>query len=250
MITPMLRPDLFAASRRTPAMLTRRVLPHSSGRPPPRAYEGASCGGRQFPPGRLHRPGGRAVAGLSRRIGLPSRLPRMARPDCRSIPGTGALRPEEWARWLRWDPVRMGVRPRRGTPVPAGDLDRRRHRRRVVPRPGRRGVPSYPHRGRGPRSERAFRTLRRWASRGRVSPASRDRLARSSPRVFVQVLRVCPLGAAGWHRVLRLNERSQGCPRPSPSKDRARSRSTRELACPQATGRQDVSGSMVQRTLR
>ena len=55
---------------------------------------------------------------------------------------TGELVPEVWERWLALDPVRMVPAPRGRAALAAGDLHRRRHARRVLPRPGRRGVPA------------------------------------------------------------------------------------------------------------
>ena len=56
-------------------------------------------------------------------------------------PATGRLDPESGSGGWSMDPVRMVAGPCGRPAQPARDLHRRRHSRRVVPRPGRRGVP-------------------------------------------------------------------------------------------------------------
>lgn len=92
-------------------------------------------------------------------------------------PRTGALLPEIWQRWLDWDPVRMAPAARRGAAVPAGDLDRRGHPRRMVPRPGGAGLPRRPGRGRGGRRGHTLRAVRRRAPRRRIPDAAYPGLA-------------------------------------------------------------------------
>ena len=93
---------------------------------------------------------------------------------------TGTLIDEVWARWQAWDPVRMAPRPRRRAALPEGDLDRRRHPRRVVPRPRRAGLQrGLPGRR---RDRHPLRALRRRPRRHRVPLPPRRPPPRGAPQ--------------------------------------------------------------------
>ena len=97
---------------------------------------------------------------------------------------TGRLLPEVWERWLAWDPVRMAPDARRCAARPARDLDRRRPRRRVLPRPRRRGIPCRA-RGAGDRRPGApVRAVRRHARRADLALPRRDRVADRASRAI------------------------------------------------------------------
>ena len=173
MITPMLRPDLFGALATHAGDALYELVLHSG-----------------------LRPGGAAAAGLRRRhLAVVGRLPvpgrRSPRPadevllgllgvaacfsahedgtvDLPFDPRTGALRPEVWERWLDWDPVRMApryagaLRSLRAIWIDAG------HQGRVLPGPGRGGVPAGAARGRRHRRRDPVRAVRRDPRRHRL----------------------------------------------------------------------------------
>ena len=93
---------------------------------------------------------------------------------CRSIPPPAALMPEVWERWLAWDPVRMvpghadALRSMRAIYIDAGT------RRRVLSRPGRRGVPFGARRDR--RHRCPLRALRRHPHEHRLPLSDRAAL--------------------------------------------------------------------------
>ena len=99
-------------------------------------------------------------------------------------PRTGVLRRSVWQRWLDWDPVRMVPAYAAAAAVAAGDLDRRRHQGRMVPRPRGAGVPRGAAGGGRARRGDPLRAVRRHPHGDRLPLPALARLALPAHRAL------------------------------------------------------------------
>ena len=169
MITPMLRPDLFGAlathAGRHPV---RAVLPARLRRGGPGAARlrrrHLALVGRLPVPGRLHQAGRPGAAGHPGRRGL-LLGPRGRDGRAAVRPPDGGAAPGGLGAVAGLGPGPDGAPVRHGAALAAGDLDRRGHGRRLLPRPRRGGVP----RGAAPTSA----SPTRWSASSCSTPPTR-----------------------------------------------------------------------------